>query len=75
MAKCGSGYCPAQLGSSSNITETSEPTSSVTPSPEIIDNDNFKTDITKIYIIAGIYLACSISAALIIAFFVDPLTR
>ena len=75
MAKCGSAYCPAQLVSSSNITETPEPTSSVTASPEDIENENFKTDISKIYIIAGIYLACSIMAALIIVFFVDPLTR
>eukprot|EP00092_Neocalanus_flemingeri_P030399 GFUD01032999.1.p1 GENE.GFUD01032999.1~~GFUD01032999.1.p1 ORF type:complete len:501 (+),score=111.97 GFUD01032999.1:117-1619(+) len=76
MAKCGSAYCPAQLGSSlSNITETSELTSSSTASPVDLENENFKTDITKIYIIAGIYLACSFSAAVIIALFVDPLTR
>ena len=68
MAKCGSAYCPAQLISSSNITQTAE-------SADDLENENFKTDITKIYIIAGIYLVCSISAALIIAFFVDPLTR
>jgi hypothetical protein len=72
MARCGSAYCPAQLAVSSNI--TSEPTSSVTEKPDV-ENNNFKTDITKIYIIAGIYLACSFSAALIIALFVDPLTR
>merc|ERR1712106_247646 len=75
MAKCGSAYCPAQLVSSSNITDTPEPTSSATASPEDIENENFKTDISKIYIIAGIYLACSFSAAVIIALFVDPLTR
>merc|ERR1712106_790422 len=75
MAKCGSAYCPAQLVSSSNITEILEVSSSVTASPEDIENENFKTDITKIYIIAGIYLACSFSAAVIIALFVDPLTR
>ena len=63
MALCGSAYCPAQLGSSGNDTEDTE------------ENNNFETDITNIYIIAGIYLACSISAALIVAFFVDPLTR
>ena len=69
MLKCGSAYCPAQIISSTNITDT--PTNDDTD----IENDNFKTDITKIYIIAGIYLFCSISSALIIAFFVDPLTR
>merc|ERR1719237_949596 len=40
-----------------------------------VPNANFDTDITKIYIIAAIYLACSIAAALLVAFFVDPLSR
>jgi len=71
MLKCGSAYCPAQIISSTNITDT--PTNDA--NQDDIENDNFKTDITKIYIIAGIYLFCSISSALIIAFFVDPLTR
>merc|ERR1711892_516177 len=73
MARCGSAYCPAQLAVSSNI--TFEPTSGVNETAGLAENDNFKTDITKIYIIAGIYLACSFSAAVIIALFVDPLTR
>lgn len=58
---CGSSFCPGQTSSpSKNETDT---------------NNNFQTDITKIYIIAGIYLACSLAAAIIIAIFVDPLTR
>ena len=69
MLRCGSAYCPAQIISSTNITDT--PTNDDTD----VENDNFKTDITKIYIIAGIFLFCSISSALIVAFFVDPLTR
>merc|ERR1711892_1236114 len=73
MARCGSAYCPAQLAVSSNI--TSEPTTGVNETAGHAENDNFKTDITKIYIIAGIYLACSFSVAVIIALFVDPLTR
>ena len=60
MSRCGAAFCPAQLADSD------------TPATS---NKNFQTDITKIYIIAGIYLACSIMAAFIIAFFVDPLTR
>jgi len=70
MALCGSAYCPAQL-----ISETVEAVTNATANTDDLENDNFKTDITKIYIIAGIYLFCSISSALIIAFFVDPLTR
>ena len=59
---CGSSFCPGQTSSSAGKNETDT-------------NDNFQTDITKIYIIAGIYLACSLAAAVIIAIFVDPLTR
>ena len=63
---CGSAYCPAAISASpvTNLTEEETDT-----------NDNFKTDINKIYTIAGIYLACSLAAALIIAIFVDPLSR
>ena len=63
---CGSAYCPAKISASpvTNLTEEETDT-----------NDNFQTDITKIYTIAGIYLACSLAAALIIAIFVDPLSR
>ena len=38
-------------------------------------NGNFDVDIKKIYIIMGIFLGCSIAAAILIALFVDPLTR
>ena len=40
-----------------------------------LPNANFDTDITKIYIIAAIYLACSLAAALLVALFVDPLSK
>ena len=39
------------------------------------ENDNFNTSLGSIYKLAGIYLACSVTAALVIAVFVDPLTR
>ena len=64
--KCGSSYCPAQLVSTPEMGNMTDMDAEV---------DNFDTDITKIYIIAGTFLACSVMAALIIAFFVDPLTR
>ena len=38
-------------------------------------NDNFDVDTHKIHIIMGIFLACSITAGVLIALFVDPLTR
>ena len=62
---CGSSFCPGQTSISSSEGKNETDTA----------NDNFQTDITKIYIIAGIYLACSLAAAVIIAIFVDPLTR
>jgi len=64
IAHCGSSFCPG--GSSS-----SEAGDEAEDKPV----DNFKTDLTKIYILAGIFLGCSLSAAAIIAVFVDPLTR
>jgi len=67
MLKCGSNFCPAQLGPAANTSGESE--------LEAVPNENFETDRTLIYIISGIFLACSISAALTIALFVDPLTR
>ena len=38
-------------------------------------NDNFDVDTHKIHIIMGIFLACSITAGVLIALFVDPLTK
>ena len=64
MLHCGSNYCPEYVEIATNVTEDGE-----------ITNNNFKTDITKIYTMAGIYLACSISAGLLIAILVDPLKR
>ena len=61
---CGSNYCP-------NTEDTSEEKDDGAEKKQ----DNFETDITKIYIIAGIFLGCSLAAAAIVAIFVDPLTR
>merc|ERR1711892_1627836 len=43
MALCGSAYCPAQL-----ISETAEAATNATTTTDDLENDNFKTDITKI---------------------------
>ena len=80
MARCGSSFCPA--------VDVAEPVAdealiapllalaNVTLGEEAaVTNDNFKTDTTKIYIISGIFLAFSMGAALLIALFVDPLSR
>ena len=77
MALCGSSFC----------SQRTVATESVEPKPdedlftkdnkeeEALPNANFDTDITKIYIIAAIYLACSLAAALLVAVFVDPLSK
>merc|ERR1719412_831182 len=67
LGVCGSAYCPAQISSSAADSGAGE--------EETPGNKNFSTDITKIYIIAGFFLGFSLSAAAIIAIFVDPLTR
>jgi hypothetical protein len=84
MAMCGSQFCPQAsapavvedetllaplVGGLLNATLVAAADEAET------GHDNFKTATWKIYIIAGIYLACSISAAILIALFVDPLDR
>ena len=73
MMSCASAYCPAQILSADNTTYNTA--DDVADNQDDLENDNFKTDFRKIYIITGIYLVCSIASALIIAFLVDPLTR
>ena len=65
LSLCGSSFCPDQLvkEEETSVNETK--------------NNNFEaaSDKTNIYTLAGIYLGCSIMAALILAIFVDPLSR
>ena len=64
---CGANYCPAQL------VTTEEEIISKNMTEEI--GDNFSISDQKLYTLSGIYLACSVGAALILAVFLDPLTR
>ena len=84
MAKCGSNFCagakaPEVVTDESLIAPILNGLNTTLEAQADLKaeggNENFKTDITKIYIMAGIYLACSISAAVLIALFVDPLSR
>ena len=90
MALCGRSFCSQRAAAAESV-EVQPPSEDlfknlpgefldggITLAPsfeEELPNANFDTDITKIYIIAAIYLACSIAAALLVAFFVDPLSR
>jgi len=60
---CGANYCPDTLKADDNANDTDS------------GDDNFKTSQSSIYTLAGIYLTCSLCAALILAIFLDPLTR
>ena len=55
-------------------TGETEPETSPEEGVEVF-NGNFDVDTHKIHIIMGIFLACSITAGALIAFFVDPLTK
>ncbi len=67
---CGSAYCPAQL-----VSQLPEDDLNLTSSSSLVENDNFRIEPRQIYMLAGIYLGCSICAAVIIAVFVDPISR
>ena len=67
---CGSNFCPANADKgnllSLNQSDVREESAGVT--------DNFETSRTKIYLMASIYLACSLAAAALLVVFLDPLT-
>ena len=63
---CGVNFCPWTL-------ETTNETSIPEDSKDV--SENFKTTDVQIYTLAGIYLACSLIGPIIIAIFVDPLSR
>jgi hypothetical protein len=69
---CGSAYCPAQIVSTEEVEEEDDLDSGNMTSME---PDHFNTSMNRIYVLAAIYLGCSIFAALIIAIFVDPISR
>jgi len=64
LSKCGINYCPAPAAIVSNDTEQ-----------EIEDEDNFSASRYQLYILAGVFLACSIASAVVVALFVDPLSK
>ena len=69
---CGSAYCPSQLTAAAAADDINALNSN---SSAALEKNNFKVEHGQIYVLAGIYLGCSICAALIIALFVDPISR
>ncbi len=72
---CGSAYCPAQIVSGTEEETETVANFSSTSLSSSLELESFSTDRERIYVLAGIYLGCSICAALIIALFVDPISR
>ena len=64
LSTCGVNYCPAVPDASAD--DDAESTE---------ESDNFSATPIQLYILAGVYLACSLAAALTVALFVTPLTE
>ena len=64
LGTCGVNYCPAVPEEPKNETLVEAP-----------KDDNFSTSTTQLYVLAGVYLACSILSAVTVALFVDPLSK
>ena len=66
---CGTYYCPGvdfpTLDNGGNATSTSGADG----------DDDSVISRSSLYVLAGIYLACSLASAAVVALFVDPLTR
>ena len=62
---CGTNYCPDAVFPTLNTTKSGLP----------VGEDDSPISKSSLYILAGIYLACSLASAAVVAIFVDPLTR
>ena len=72
LLTCGVNYCPE----SSSLSDVgNDPNDDNSTSVEAVTEGNFKTTVTQIYTLAGVYLACSILSPIVISVLVDPLTR
>lgn len=69
LSTCGVHFCPADGSTEKDDTEK------VNNGSNTVIDENFKTTDTQIYVLAGAYLACSLLAPILIAIFVEPLSR
>jgi len=67
-SSCGVNFCPPETENCSAAKKDDEGDLEKA-------NDNFSVDKTDLYIIATVFLVCSFLSALIVAIFVDPLSR
>ena len=63
---CGVNYCPAPATEETSKNSTEE---------EADNADNFSISKEKLYLLAGVYLACSVLSAIVVTLAVDPLSR
>ena len=66
LQTCGYNYCPPVAEDKPEEEEDKE-SSAV--------EDNFAISTEKLYTLAGVYLACSLTSVALVTFFVEPLTR
>jgi hypothetical protein len=64
LSKCGINYCPAVSVETNSTGEE-----------ETDEDSNFSASRYQLFILAGVYLACSILSAVVVALFVDPLSK
>ena len=69
LSTCGVHFCPADGSTEKDDAEK------VNNGSNTVVDENFKTTDTQIYVLAGVYLACSLLAPILIAIFVEPLSR
>jgi len=62
LSICGVNYCPKEDAPKEDNATSAE-------------DDNFSASKTQLYTLAGVYLACSIMSAIVVALFVDPLSK
>ena len=74
FSKCGVDYCPAGYYTNTEIT-TPAPTNTTEIESKEDNDENFSITLEQRYILAGVYLICSILSAVIVCLFVDPLSR
>ena len=72
MEVCGSNFCPADADKGLNLLNLNQ--SDMREESAAGVAANFETSRTKIFLMASIYLACSLVAAALLALFLDPLT-
>ena len=71
LAYCGTNYCPGGGPPKPTLNETIDAAAAAAADLD----DNFSTSKSSLYTLAGIYLACSLLSAIVVALFVDPLGR